>query len=84
MIHKSNTFTKSQKITETYTFLFHALKIEFVSLHEALSMTSPLRIYTAEEPIHDVLENVDLFLKHLYFKHLENLVRRKISLELTH
>ena len=43
MIHKSNTFTKSQKITETYMLLLHALEIEFVSLHEALSVGKPFQ-----------------------------------------
>ena len=32
-----NAFTKSQNIPETCIFLFHALKIEFVRLYEALS-----------------------------------------------
>jgi hypothetical protein len=31
-------------------------------------LISPFRIYTAEEPIHDVLENVDLFFETFVFK----------------
>jgi len=42
-----------------HTFLFHALKIEFVTLYAALSVDKPFRIHVAEEPIHVELQHVD-------------------------
>jgi hypothetical protein len=61
MFTPSNAFAKLPNTPDTYIFLFHALRIELVSLNE--SVDSPTENHNVEEPISGEPGNVNLAFK---------------------
>ena len=61
MFTLSSVFAKLPNTPDSYIFLFHAFKIELVSLNE--SVDRPDRNHTVEEPISGESGNADLAFK---------------------